>query len=306
MTQHEHEQDFHPDLNGRTEGQATRGADPQAFKAKAREQWDRSAQGWNDHTPQIRAWLRAGTDAMLDMAGVRLGGKVLDVAAGAGDQTLDIARRVGPSGQVLCTDLSPEILSLALANAERAGLHNVTTLVADGEALPVESGAFDSAVCRLGLMLFPEPRRALRELHRATRPGGGVCVMVFGRPDRNPCITTLMATALKHAGLPPPDPSQPGGLLSLGRPGLLDKMFKDAGFHAIATTTVDAPFRLPSAHHYIDFVRSSASPIQQILGRLGPEAAKAAWQDIGTQLAQFATEGAWIGPNELLLTAARR
>jgi len=306
MTLHEREQDVRPGLDDHPEGKATPGADPQAFKAKAREQWDRSAQGWNDHTPQIRAWLRTATDAMLDMAGVRPGGKVLDVAAGAGDQTLDIARRVGPSGQVLSTDLSPEILSLAQANAERAGLRNVTTLVADGEALPVESGAFDSVVCRLGLMLFPEPMRALRELHRATRRGGGVCVMVFGRPDRNPCITTLMATALKHAGLPPPDPSQPGGLLSLGRPGLLDQMFKDAGFHAVATTTVDAPFRLPSARHYIDFVRSSASPIQQILGRLDPEAARAAWRDIETRLAQFETDGAWIGPNELMLTAARR
>ncbi len=302
----EREQDARPDLEDRAGTRATIGADPQAFKVKAREQWDRSARGWNDHTPQIRAWLRTATDAMLEMAGVRPGARVLDVAAGAGDQTLDIARRVGPSGQVLATDLSPGILALAQANAERAGLRNVTTLVADGEALAVESGSFDSAACRLGLMLFPEPRRALSELHRAIRPGGGVCAMVFGRPDRNPCVTTLMATALKHAGLPPPDPSQPGSLLSLGRPGLLDEMFREAGFNDVATTTVDAPFRLPSARHYIDFVRSSASPIQQILGRLEPQATLAAWQDIEARLAQFQTDDAWVGPNELLLTAARR
>ena len=306
MNLQEHEPHPRNRIDARSEGGAGASAGAQAFKAEAREQWDRSAQGWNDHAPQIREWLRTATDAMLDMSGVRPGARVLDVAAGAGDQTLDIALRVGPTGLVLATDLSPGILAFAQANAERAGLHNVTTLVADGEELPVEPGSFDSAVCRLGLMLFPDAGRALRGLYRALRPGGGVCVMVFGRPDRNPCITTLMATALKHAGLPPRDPSRPGGLLSLGRPALLDTMFREAGFRDVATTTIDAPFRLPSARHYLDFVRSSASPIQQILGQLAPDAALAAWSDIETRLAQFETPGAWVGPNELLLTAARR
>lgn len=307
MKQQARAQDARPVLTDHAAGPPTIGADSRAFKAAARAQWDRSAQGWNERSPQIRAWLRTATDAMLDMGGVRLGGRVLDVAAGAGDQTLDIARRVGPGGQVLATDLSPAILALAQSNAERAGLRNITTLVADGEALSmVESESFDSAVCRLGLMLFPEPGRAIGELHRVLRPGGRVCVLVFGRPDRNPCVTTLMAVALKHAGLPPPEPSQPGGLLSLGRPGLLDAMFKDAGFDEVATTSIDAPFTLPSVRDYIDFVQSSASPIQQILGRLKPEAAQAAWHDIEMRLAQFETDAGWTGPNELLLTAARR
>jgi hypothetical protein len=155
-------------------------------------------------------------------------------------------------------------------------------------------------------VLFPNPRQAVQALHRAVRPGGGVCVMVFGRPERNPCITTLMSTARTHAGLPPPDPAQPGGLLNLGRPGLLDAMFQEAGFHDVATTTLDAPFRLPSVRHYLDFVRSSASPIQQILGRLDSAAAQAAWDDIEAKLTQYQTLGQWVGPNELLLTAARR
>lgn len=243
---------------------------------------------------------------MLDMTAVVPGAKVLDVAAGAGDQTLDIAHRVGPTGEVVATDLSPAILALARTNAEQAGLRNVTTPVADAEALPLESGRFDGALCRLGLMLFPDPRRALRELHRVLRPGGRACALVFGRPEHNPCVTTLMATALQHAGLPPRDPAQPGGLLSLGRPGLLDAMFRDAGFHDVATTTLDAPFRLPSAAHYMDCVRSSASPVQQILGQLDPDAAQAAWRDIEDRLARVQSPDGWVGPNELLLTAARR
>jgi ubiquinone/menaquinone biosynthesis C-methylase UbiE len=280
--------------------------DQQAFKTAVREQWDRSAAGWNQHTAAIHTWLRQPTEAMLDMAGIGPGAAVLDVAAGAGDQTLDIARRVGPTGRVLASDLSPAILALALQNAQRSGLRNVQTLVADGEDLAVEPASFDAVVCRLGLMFFPEPLQGLNGMHRALRAGGGICTMVFSRPDRNPCLGILMSTALKHAGLPARDPFTPGGLLSLGKPGLTDELFRAAGFQDIATTALDAPFHLPSARHYLDFVRSSASPIQQILGRLSPEAANAAWADMEERLGVFTTADGWVGPNELLLTAARR
>jgi SAM-dependent methyltransferase len=280
--------------------------DTQAFKTAVRAQWDSSAEGWNAHTSEIRAWLRQATDTMLDMAGIGLGACVLDVAAGAGDQTLDIAQRVGPQGRVLATDLSPAILALAQENARRAGFHNVQTRAADGEDLQVEPASFDAVVCRLGLMFFPDPLQGLHGMHRALRPGGGICTMVFSRPDRNPCIGILMSTALKHAGLPARDPFQPGGLLSLGKPGLADELFRAAGFQNVASTALDAPFRLPTARHYLDFIRSSASPIQQILGRLAPAAADAAWAEMEERLGAFTTADGWVGPNELLLTAGQR
>ena len=109
--------------------------DPQQFKLATREQWDQHAKGWDDKGPQIRAWLRDATDAMIEMAGIKPGMRVLDVAAGAGDQTLDIARRVGPQGSVLATDLSPAILEFAKENAERASFRNVRTQAEDGENL---------------------------------------------------------------------------------------------------------------------------------------------------------------------------
>jgi SAM-dependent methyltransferase len=155
-------------------------------------------------------------------------------------------------------------------------------------------------------MFFPDPLQGLREMHRALRPGGGACAMVFSTPERNPCVTILMSTALKHAGLPPRDPYAAGGLLSLGLPGRIDELFKSAGFRDVATTAIDAPFRLPSVRDYLAFIRSSASPIQQILGRLDEAAAAAAWGEMEERLSVFATPLGWVGPNELLLTAGRR
>ena len=130
--------------------------------------------------------------------------------------------------------------------------------------------------------------------------------MVFSRPEKNPCLTILMSTALKHAGLPTRDPFAAGGLLSLGQPGRIDALFESAGFHDVATTALDAVFRLPSVDHYLAFVRSSASPILQILGRLDAAAADAAWSEMRERLMTFTTPEGWAGPNELLLTAGRR
>lgn len=280
--------------------------DTDAFKIAMREQWNAHAQGWNDHGAEIGAWLRAATDAMLAMAGITLGARVLDIAAGAGDQTLDIARIVGRAGSVLATDLSPAILEFANANAHYAGFSNVETKAVDGEQLDLPEATFDAAVCRLGLMFFPDPGRGLREVLRVLKPGARFCAMVFSTPDRNPCVSILVSTALRHAGLPPCDPYQPGGLLSLGKPGLLDALYQQAGFTQVATTMMAAPFRLPSIPHYLDFIRSSASPIVQILGRLDETARVAAWADIENKMSAFDTPSGWVGPNELLLTTGCR
>ena len=91
--------------------------------------WDAAAAGWNRHTAMIHDWLRDATQTMLDDAHITVGARVLDIAAGAGDQTLDIARRVGAQGWVLATDVSPGILGLAQKNIQAAGLSQVSTQV---------------------------------------------------------------------------------------------------------------------------------------------------------------------------------
>ena len=280
--------------------------DSRAAKDAMREQWNKQAKGWSDSGAVIRPWLHKATQAMLGMASITAGSHVLDVAAGAGDQTLDIAERVGRDGSVLATDLSPDILQFASRQTTEAGYRNVETRVSDGENLQVEDARFDAVICRLGLMFFNDPLQGLREMLRAVKPGGGVCTMVFSTPQTNPCVAILMSTALKHAGLPPPDPYQSGGLLSLGKPGLIDDLFQQAGFRQIATTKIAAPFRLPAVTDYLDFIKTSAAPIVQILQRLERPKREAAWAEIEEKLKPFETGAGWEGPNELLLTAARR
>lgn len=276
------------------------------FKANARESWDRAALGWNEHTPQIHGWLASTTQTMLDLARIGPGAHVLDVAAGAGDQTLDIARRVGPTGYVLAIDISAAILEFARANAQKAGLKNVDTKVADSENLDLEEASFDAAVCRLGLMFSLDPIKSLQEMHHALKPGSRACVLAFSRPEKNPSIGILLQTAFKHAGREPGNPYQPGGLFSLGKPGYIDDLFASAGFQEVATTVVPAAFNLPSAKAYLDFIRCSASPIIQALSTLGERERAAAWAEMEERMEVFQTSTGWQGPNELLLTVGSR
>jgi SAM-dependent methyltransferase len=268
--------------------------------------WDKAAAGWNDHTLIIREWLLDATQMMLDAAQVSTGARVLDIAAGAGDQTLDIARRVGEKGYVLATDISTRILELAHHNAHAEGFSQVETRVADAHSLGLDGANFDAAVCRLGLMFCEEPLAALKGARAALNATGRLSALVFSGPQNNPCLTIMMRTAIKHAGLTPEpsSPFAPGTLMSLGKSGLLEQLLDDAGFIGINVQALAAPFRLPTSRHYIDFVRSAGSPIMQMLAPLSDVAQRDAWHNMETQLDAFSTSNGWVGPHELLLFAA--
>src|SRR5512143_2590296 len=94
--------------------------------------------GWHRWAPTIAQYTDPPTEIMFDLAGIHAGDHVLDVAAGSGGQTILAARRVGPAGFVLATDLSPQMLAFAATEIQHAGLTNVETQVMDGESLQLD------------------------------------------------------------------------------------------------------------------------------------------------------------------------
>jgi SAM-dependent methyltransferase len=271
--------------------------------------WDAAAEGWDRHSELLGDWLGEITSQMLDAAGIAPGSRVLDIAAGAGEQTLAIAQRVGASGQVLATDISPRILARAQEKLRLAGFAQASTRVADAQTLGLAGAGFDAAVSRLGLMFCTAPLQALREAHAALRPAGRFSAVVFAPPSGNPCIALMLLIARRHAGIAPALPTSadaPGTLFSLGRDGLMAELLQRAGFVDIEIRSIPAPMRLPSSRHYIEFVRSAGLPVVQLLAALPEAAQRAAWDDMSAQLARFDTPGGWSGPNELLLCAAAR
>jgi len=120
------------------------------------------------------------TRQYLIEAGIEPGMRVLDVGSGAGDVAFLAAELVGPSGQVVGVDRSPDALALARSRAKEQSLANVTFL--EGELSAMAFGQlFDAAIGRYVLCFQPDPAASLREISRLVRPGG---IVLFHEPDR--------------------------------------------------------------------------------------------------------------------------
>jgi len=280
--------------------------DSAQFKATTRAQWESAAQAWHDWGPFLGRWLGPATDAMLDLAEVGPGVHVLDVAAGAGEQSLRAARRVGPAGRVLATDIAPTLLAHARADAAAAGLHQVETLELDGEALDaLPPAAFDVAMSRVGLIYFPDRARALAGMRRTLKPGGRVAAIVYSTPERNPFFAIPVSIIRRRAQLPPPLPGQPGPF-SLGADGVLAAALEGAGFARVQVRAVPSPLRLPSAAECVRFERESFGALHQMMAGLDPAQREAAWDEVLAELSRFETAGGFVGPCEMLVAVATK
>jgi ubiquinone/menaquinone biosynthesis C-methylase UbiE len=279
--------------------------DPIQYKATTREQWQTAAEAWHRWGPLLEDWLGAATERMLDAAGVRNGSRVLDVAAGAGGQSLAAARRTGSAGRVLATDISPAILAFAAQAAARAGLR-IDTRELDGEAVDaLGSGAFDAVVSRLGLIYLPDQQRALAGMHHVLRPGGRIAAIVYSTAERNEFFSIPVRIIRTRANLPAPAPGQPGPF-SLGASGALEASLMKAGFRDVSVEAMAAPLRLPSAAECVRFERESFGALHQMLSSVPEKDRASVWREIEQALERFQTRDGFVGPCELLVVGASR
>src|SRR2546428_8319142 len=152
------------------------------------------AEAWRASSPTRNAMIAPATERMLDRAGVGPGARVLDLGTGTGDTALLAAERVGPTGSVLATDLSPAMVEATRAAAEAQGRANVRVRTMRADAIDVEPSSFDSLLARLVLM-FTDLPRALDGTLRALRAGGRLGALVWSSFDRNPFHRTLVEVA---------------------------------------------------------------------------------------------------------------
>ena len=277
--------------------------DAAKFKTTTRAQWQAAADAWHRWGPFLGEWLGAATEQMFDLARIAAGGRVLDVAAGAGEQSIAAARRVGPSGHVLATDIAPALLDYARADARAAGLSNVEARELDGEALgELPAASFDAAISRVGLIYFPDQQRALAGIRRALKPGGRFAAIVYSTPDKNPFFSIPVGIIRRRAKLPPPLPGQPGPF-SLGGDGVLAAAYERAGLRDIEVRKVDSPVRLPSAAECVRFERESFGALHQMMSGLSEAERAETWDEIETELRQFETKSGFVGPCEMLVGA---
>jgi ubiquinone/menaquinone biosynthesis C-methylase UbiE len=280
--------------------------DAEQYKRTTQQQWNTAAEAWHRWSPLLSRWLGPATETMLDMCDIGPGSRVLDVAAGAGEQTMVVARRIGETGRVLATDLSPTILEYAQTTAKLGGYNNVHTQVIDGEALAdLDGDPFDAVISRVGLIYFPDQQKALTGMKQQLRDKGKVGAMVYSTAEMNPFFSIPVSIIRRRANLPPPLPGQPGPF-SLGTVDVLEKAFTDAGFKEIDIKIIDAPVRLSSATECLQFEQESFGALHQMLSSLSDSEKDEAWQEIEEALGQFESNGQFEGPCEMLVAVGSK
>lgn len=212
-----------------------------------------------------RQW-GALSDGLLDLARITTGDRVLDLACGVGDPALAAARRVGPTGTVIATDLSSDMLAFAARRAAAAGLGNVQTHEMDAEAIDLPDESVDAVVCRLGLMFLPDLDRAIAGVSRVLVPGGRFAAAMPWRPADNamPVVAGEIVGALGLAA---------GGsvIFSLADAAVVCAALERAGLVDVRVTpyVLDQHFRSPE--EWVEFLLTINVPLRQAVAGVSDE-----------------------------------
>jgi SAM-dependent methyltransferase len=265
--------------------------------------WTSAAGAWDRNRDFVETMKAGLTTALVDGLALAPGDHVLELGAGTGELATRLADAVGPTGQVLATDVSPGMVELMeRAAADRPQL---SVAVADAIATGCQSASYDAIAARMLLMLLPDPPAALTEWHRVLSPGGRLAVAVWGAPEHNTWLVALGMSAMIHGALTGGLPTDPGGPFSLASPEVLAAATEGAGFSGVtvATIAMEAPFT--SAEEHFDTVAATAAPLRAALAAASPETLAAIKATTAEVIAPFKTDQGYVIPAQALLCTAR-
>ncbi len=202
-----------------------------------------AAEKWIEHNALLDRMLGGLGLLTIDRAGLKPGERALDVGCGCGDTTLELARRVAPSGAVTGLDVSAPMLAVAEQRAADAAAP-VSVVNADAETCDLPRAGFDLVFSRFGVMFFNDPQAAFANFHAALRPGGRLAFVCWRAPDLNPWVDLpLQAARPQLPPFEPPGPEDPGQF-AFARSERVERILAAAGFSDIRLDAHDATMRV--------------------------------------------------------------
>jgi SAM-dependent methyltransferase len=267
--------------------------------------WDQRAAAW-----ERRANAPTTPDAYgiptMDALLVKPGERVLDIGCGPGTTAVELATRVGPSGEVVGVDLSPAMAATATRRAAAAGMANARFVAADAQTADL-GRSFDAAFSRFGVMFFTDPGAAFANIARALRPGGRIAWVVWGPVHDNPWLSVPVAASARVLQI---DVAVPGG----DRPGpffLADRermsaLLRRAGFTDIAIGGLAGGRQIGAAttdgdiHAMLDEI----GPISEAYNAADDSTRHAAVAAVRAAIEPFHNEGGWRLPGAALQVTA--
>jgi SAM-dependent methyltransferase len=279
--------------------------DAAEFREQQRDQWNGAASGWNEWSEMIDSSTGGVSERLVEMAGIKEGGRVLDVAAGYGEPSLTAARKVGPEGTVVATDISSEMVGFGRQRAAAEGADNIEFVQSDAISLDFPAESFDAAVSRWGIIFDPDGEGAAAHIRGFLKPGGRFAISSWGPPERVPFIAIAMKTAMEKLDVPPPPPGTPG---PLSRPTqeAIGGLLEGGGFSNVEVEELEVTFGFDSPEEYTEFTRAIAAPIIAMISPHPEDVQRETWDAItDAGRARADDEGRIEFANQVLVAAGQ-
>lgn len=261
---------------------------------------ERAAAAYERHL--VPRFMAPGAEALVGLAGLRPGERVLDVACATGSVARRAAPEVGPAGRVVGLDLNAGML--AVARDAAAGLRPpIEWLQVDATAMPLPDAAFDAVISHLGLMFFGDPWGALREMHRVLEVGGRLVLTACRPLQYSPGYVAFADVLDRHVG-PEAGAAMRSPFPAWELPELRD-LVTSAGFDEVRVFISIAEVRWPSAAEWVEH-EGASSPFAAALAALGAETREALARDLADALPQYADDDGIVFPIEIHVVAAGR
>jgi SAM-dependent methyltransferase len=282
--------------------------DPQKFKSLQRQGWDNAAEGWKKWWKTIEEGAQVVSDKLIELAQIKQGHKVLDIATGIGEPAVTAARKVQPHGKVIAIDISPQMLAIAKERAKDNGFENIIEFrEADAESFALPASAFDAIISRFGLMFLPDLPNALKTMREALVPNGIIAAAVWSSPPKVPSLSLAFGTVMNEIGASPPPPGTPGPF-SLADVGILRDKFMQAGFQDINIESHTMNFKLSSPEEFTAFNRAIAAPLNAMMAGQSAARQEEIWNAVTEAARKHADPhtGALNLVNEVIYVAAKK
>lgn len=261
---------------------------PEQFKAQQRQMWDNVAKGWQAWWETFERGAQKVSDKIVELAEIKAGDKVLDIATGIGEPAITAARRVKPNGKVVATDISSQMLAIAKTRAKAMGLDNVMEFIeCDAEILDLPKSTFNAVLSRWGLMFLPSLPLALTRIRQLLAPNGRLSAAVWSTPSKVPLLDLAFSTVRKQINAPAP-PSGTPGPFALADADALERLFSRAGFRDIRVELLRITFGFDSPESFTKFHQQIAAPIQAMLASQSDERKKQVWDSLTEAVWQYA------------------
>jgi SAM-dependent methyltransferase len=275
------------------------------FRDGQRQQWNSAASGWHKWSELIDDAASGISDRLVELAGVEPGSRVLDIAAGYGEPSFTAARKAGPGGGVVATDISAQMLAFGRERAKAAGLENIEFVESDASSLQFPEASFDAALSRWGIIFEPDGEGAAARVRGFLKPGARMAISSWGPPERVPFLAIPMRTAMQRLNVPPPPPGTPGPL-SRPTPEALGGLLEGGGFSGVEVHEEEVSFTWDSAEDFTTFIKEIAPPITAMLAPHPKDVQDATWDAITEAVREKATADGSVPMTNMVLIAAGR